>query len=159
MNSKDINGFTELSNKIGSIKDQQKSANQSIITLEHKLKDLAEIIKYAEQYKENLPYNIKYEKANNKDSVFQKYESHIILFGGAERMLKRLSINPSTINSSKLKLEYQELSLQKAALNTSLKNYQKELKELGIMKQNVDQYFKPTDVIEKKTRTDSQKIL
>ena len=39
-----------------------KSAKQSVVELEHRMKDLAEIIKYAEQYKDNRSYHIGYKK-------------------------------------------------------------------------------------------------
>jgi len=42
-----------------------KSAKQSVVELEHHMKDLAEIIKYAEQYKDNRSYHIGYKKAKN----------------------------------------------------------------------------------------------
>lgn len=70
-----------------------KSAKQSVVELEHRMKDLAEIIKYAEQYKDNRSYHIGYKKAKNPDAYFRRYESQIILYGGARRMLEQATIS------------------------------------------------------------------
>ena len=56
------------------------------------IKDLAEIIKYAEQYKANKAYHTAYKKSKNPDAYFRKHESQIILYGGAKRMLEQAGI-------------------------------------------------------------------
>ena len=81
------------------------------------MKDLAEIIKYAEQYKANRSYHIGYKKAKNPDAYFRRYESQIILYGGARRMLEQAGINLKSLNIDKLKSEYQELMCQKKRLS------------------------------------------
>ena len=58
-----------------------KSAKQSAVKLEHRMKDLAEIIKYAEQYKTNRSYHIAYKKSKNPDAYFCRYESQLNLNG------------------------------------------------------------------------------
>ena len=58
-----------------------KSAKQSAVKLEHRMKDLAEIIKYAEQYKTNRSYHIAYKKSKNPDAYFRRYESQLNLNG------------------------------------------------------------------------------
>ena len=90
-----------------------KSAKQSVVELEHRIKDLAEIIKYAQQYKDNRSYHIGYKKAKNPDAYFRRYESQIILYGGARHMLEQAGINLKGLNVDKLKAEYQELMKQK----------------------------------------------
>ena len=70
-----------------------KEAKQTVRKLENRIKDLAEIIKYAEQYKDNRSYYIAYKKAKNPDAYFRRYESQIILYGGARRMLEQAGIN------------------------------------------------------------------
>ena len=141
MTSKDIHSFTELSEKITETKQQSVSANDGIKTLEGKLRELAEIIKYAEQYQENKPFNDRYEAAKDKDRFLRKYESQIILFGGAERMLQRKGIRPESVNVAKLKSEYNRLCMQKDELNSSYKGCQRELKELDLIQQNMEQFL------------------
>ena len=77
--------------------------------LEHRIKDLGEIIKYAKQYLANRSYHIGYKKAKNPDAYFRRYESQIILYSGAKRMLEQAGINLKSLNLNKLKSEYDEL--------------------------------------------------
>jgi len=67
-------------------------------------------------------------------------------------MLKRANINPTTVNIDTLKTEYKKLIQGKNDLNSNLKNYQKELNELDLIKQNMEQYFNTN--IEKETTKD-----
>jgi len=118
-----------------------KSAKQSVVELEHRIKDLAEIIKYAEQYRANRSYHIGYKKAKNPDAYFRRYESQIILYGGARRMLEQAGINLKSLNVDKLKSEYQELTRQKDELTSSYKSYEKEVRELNRKLDNLNQYL------------------
>ena len=81
--------LSDLEHKITVKNEAGRSARQSVVELEHRMKDLAEIIKYAEQYKDNRSYHIAYKKAKNPDAYFRRYESQIILYGGARRMLEQ----------------------------------------------------------------------
>ena len=118
-----------------------KSAKQSVVELEHRMKDLAEIIKYAEQYKDNRSYHIVYKKAKNPDAYFRRYESQIILYGGARRMLEQAGIKLKGLNVDKLRAEYQALETHKKELTATYKNYEKEVRDLKRKQENLDQYL------------------
>lgn len=109
--------------------------------LEHRMKDLAEIIKYAEQYKDNRSYHIAYKKAKNPDAYFRRYESQLILYGGARRVLEQAGINIKSLNVDKLKAEYQELMKQKSELTSTYKDCEKEVRELKRKQENLNQYL------------------
>ena len=79
----EVGSLSDLKHQITVKTEAGKSAKQSVVKLEHRMKDLAEIIKYAEQYKTNRSYHIAYKKAKNPDAYFRRYESQIILYGGA----------------------------------------------------------------------------
>lgn len=119
-----------------------KTAKQSVVELEHRIKDLAEIIKYAQQYKDNRSYHIGYKKANNPDAYLRRYESQIILYDGDRRMLEQAGINLKGLNVDKLKAEYQELMKQKSDLTSTYKNCEKELRELNRKLENFNQYLR-----------------
>ena len=102
---------------------------------------LAEIIKYAQQYKDNRSYHIGYKKAKNPDAYFCRYESQIILYGGARRMLEQAGINIKSLNVDKLKAEYQELMKQKSELTSTYKDCEKEVHELNRKLENLNQYL------------------
>ncbi len=135
----------ELEQKIATTAATGKEAKQIVRKLENRIKDLAEIIKYAEQYKANKSYNIAYKKAKNPDAYFRKHESQIILYGGARRMLEQAGISLKGLNIDKLKAEYQELTTQKKELTATYKNCDKELKSLNRKLENLNQYLGRTE--------------
>ena len=133
--------ITKLEHEIAVKTEAGKSAKQSVVELEHRIKDLAEIIKYTEQYRANRSYHINYKKAKNPDAYFRRYESQIILYGGARRMLEQAGINLKSLNIDKLKSEYQELTRQKDELTSTYKSYEKEVHELSRKLDNLNQYL------------------
>lgn len=126
------------------MKRERKSAKQSVVKLEHHIKDLAEIIKYVEQYKNNRSYHIAYKKSKNPDAYFRRYESQLILYGGARRVLEQTGINLKGLNVDKLKAEYQELMKQKNELTSTYKKFEKEVQSLTRKLENLNQYIGQT---------------
>ena len=137
----EVGSLAELEHKIAVKTEAGKSAKQSVVELEHRIKDLAEIIKYAQQHKDNRSYHIGYKKAKNPDAYFRRYESQIILYGGARRMLEQSGINIKSLNVDKLKAEYQELMKQKSELTSTYKDCEKEVHELKRKQENLNQYL------------------
>ncbi len=133
--------ISELEHQITIKAEAGKSAKQSVVELEHRIKDLAEIMKYAEQYKTNRSYHISYKKAKNPDAYFRKYESQMILYGSARRMLEQAGIDLKSLNIDKLKSEYHELSGQKNELTSTYKNCEKEVRNLSRKLENLNQYL------------------
>ena len=140
----EVGSLAELKHKIAVKTEAGKSAKQSVVELEHRIKDLAEIIKYTQQYKANRSYHIGYKKAKNPDAYFRRYESQIILYGGARRMLEQAGINLKGLNVDKLKAEYQELMKQKSELTSTYKDCEKEVRELKRKQENLNQYLRRT---------------
>ena len=99
----EIGSIAELEQKISAASATGKEAKQTVRKLENRIKDLAEIIKYAEQYKANKSYHISYKKSKNPDAYFRRHESQIILYGGARRMLEQAGISLKGLNIDKLK--------------------------------------------------------
>ena len=157
-NYNEVGSISELEHKISVKKEAGKSAKQSVVELEHRIKDLAEIIKYAEQYKANRSYHIGYKKAKNPDAYFRRYESQIILYGGARRMLEQAGINLKSLNVDKLKSEYQELVIQKNELTATYKNCEKEVRELNRKLENLNQYLRRETVISQEPKDKQQSL-
>lgn len=137
----EVGSLAELEHQIAFKTEAGKSAKQSVVELEHRIKDLAEIINYAEQYKANRSYHIAYKKAKNPDAYFRRYESQIILYGGARRMLEQAGINLKGLNVDKLRAEYQELMKQKNELTSTYKDSEKEVRDLNRKLENLNQYL------------------
>ena len=133
--------ITKLEHEIAVKTEAGKSAKQSVVELEHRIKDLAEIIKYAQQYRANRSYHIGYKKAKNPDAYFRRYESQIILYAGARRMLEQAGINLKSLNIDMLKSKHQELTRQKNELTSTYKTYEKEVRELSRKLDNLNQYL------------------
>ena len=102
---------------------------------------MAEIIKYAEQYKSTLPYYSTYKNAKQRDAYFRKHENKIILFGGAKRMLEQAGIDLKTLNLKKLKSEYQELEKKKMELSATYKTCEKESNQIRRQLEELQKYL------------------
>lgn len=153
--------LSDMEHKITVKTEAGRSARQSVVELEHRMKDLAEIIKYAEQYKDNRSYHIAYKKAKNPDAYFRRYESQLILYGGAKRVLEQAGINLKGLNVDKLKAEYQELMKQKNELTSSYKKCEKEVQSLNRKLENLNQYLGQTqpDFTSEQSRKKNNPIL
>ena len=141
----EVGSIKELEQKIATTAATGKEAKQTVRKLENRIKDLAEIIKYAEQYRENKAYNTAYKKSKNPDAYFRKHERQIILYGGARRMLEQAGIPLKDLNIDKMKTEYQELTAQKNELTATYKNCEKEVKSLKLKLENLNQYLGRTE--------------
>ena len=76
---------------------------------EHQLKDLGQVLKYAEQYKANRIYHIRYQKSKDKDRYLRQHETELLLHDGAENMLKRFGIDTKKLDVEKLRSDYNAL--------------------------------------------------
>ena len=92
---------------------------------------------------------------------FRRYESQIILYGGARRMLEQAGINIKSLNVDKLKAEYQELMKQKSELTSTYKDCEKEVLELNRKLENLNQYLgrtQPDPAQEQQTKKDTPNL-
>nr|WP_081352095.1 relaxase/mobilization nuclease domain-containing protein [Enterocloster clostridioformis] len=133
--------LSDLERKITVTAKAGKSARQIVVALEHRMKSLSEIIKYAEQYKSNRSYHVNYVKARDPDAYFRKHESQLILYGGARRMLEQAGFNLKALNLDKLRAEYEGLERQKKELTATYKNCEKEVRALNRKLENLNQYL------------------
>ena len=157
----EVGSLSDLKHQITVKTEAGKSAKQSVVKLEHRMKDLAEIIKYAEQYKTNRSYHIAYKKSKNPDAYFRRYESQLILYGGARHVLEQTGINLKGLNVDKLKAEYQELMKQKNELTSTYKDCEKEVQSLNRKLENLSQYLGQTqpDFTSEQSRKKNNPIL
>lgn len=117
------------------------SAKRSLIQVEKRMKALGELIKYAEQYKNNYPYYASYKKAKRPDAYFRKHESEILLFGGAKRMLEQAGVDLKSLNLKKLRTEYQELETKKKELSVTYKTCEKESNQIRRQLEQLQKYI------------------
>ena len=131
----------ELERKIAEKNATAKAARSEIVDLEHEMKAKAEILKYAKQYMANRKYQRGYEKAKDQDTYFRCHETRIILFGGAENMLKRYGIKTTSLDVEKMQAEYDTMAVQKAKLKKTYQTAEKEAMEADKQLKNIRQYL------------------
>lgn len=137
--------------KVSSIADlEQRIAEQSALSresrerrnaLERRMKSMAEIIKYAEQYKANRAYNTAYRKSGNPDEYFRRHETQLILYDGAKEMLRRAKIDPKALDLDKLRADFSKMELQKKELLQACQSAEKEVWQMEREREKLEQYL------------------
>ena len=133
--------IAELEKQIAAKSTLAKTARESLVETERQLKDLGQVLKYAEQYKTNHIYQVRYQKSKDKDAYLRRHETELILHDGAQNILKRLGINPKEINVEKLRSDYNTLYSQKQTLLKTYKSAEKEAADLNRKLDNLNQYL------------------
>ncbi len=136
--------IAELEKQIAAKSTLAKTARESLVETERQLKDLGQVLKYAEQYKTNHIYHVRYQKSKDKDAYLRRHETELILHDGAENMLKRFGINPKNIDAEKLRSDYNALYSKKQALQKTYKSAEKEAADLNRKLDNLNQYLDRT---------------
>ena len=133
--------ITELEKQISTKSALVKTARESLVETEHQLKDLGQVLKYAEQYKTNRIYHIRYQKSKDKDRYLRQHETELILHDGAENMLKRLGIDTKNLDVEKLRSDYNTLYSKKQTLQKTYKSAEREITDLNRKLDNLNQYL------------------
>ena len=136
-----LHNFSELEDRIALLHMQQKEVNTSVVSLESQIRHLREMLKYAEQYQSNHIYHVRYQKSKNPDAYLRSHETELLLHDGAENMLKRLGMNPKTLDIDKLRNEYNSLYSKKETLQKTYKSAEKEINALNRKLDNLNQYL------------------
>ena len=135
--------------------------DESLVETERQLKDLGQVLKYAEQYKANHIYHVRYQKSKDKDAYLRRHETELILHDGAENMLKRFGINPKNIDVEKLRSDYNALYSKKQAIQKTYKSAEKETADLNRKLDNLNQYLDRTSeqkIADKKVDKNAQSL-
>ena len=112
--------LSELDTQIAAKSTLVKTTRAILVETEHQLKDLGQILKYAEQYKSNHIYHIRYQKSKDKDRYLRQHETELLLHDGAENMLKRLGIDTKNLDVEKLRNDYNTLYSKKTELQKNI---------------------------------------
>ena len=153
--------ISELEKQIAAKSTLAKTARESLVETERQLKDFGQVLKYAEQYKANHIYHVRYQKSKDKDAYLRRHETELILHDGAENMLKRFGINPKNIDVEKLRSDYKALYSKKQALQKTYKAAEKETANLNRKLDTLNQYLARApgqQVVDKKINKDTQSL-
>ena len=113
--------------------------------MDKQLRELAKIIRYAEQYQTNLPYKQRYEKSKDPDAYLRRHETEISLCEGAQYMLKRDGLDPAKLDLNALRAEYEKMSSQKTAALSEYNELSSKTKELERLTDTLERYLERED--------------
>ena len=133
--------IAELEKQIAAKSTLAKTARESLVETERQLKDLGQVLKYAEQYKANHIYHVRYKKSKDKDAYLRRHETELILHDGAENMLKRFGIDTKNLDIEKLRSDYNSLYSKKQTLQKTYKSAEREAADLNRKLDNLNQYL------------------
>ena len=91
---------------------------------------------------------VRYQKSKNPDAYLRSHETELLLHDGAENMLKRLGINPKTLDIEKLHNEYNSLYSKKETLQKTYKSAEKEINAFNRKLDNLNQYLNRTSPVQ-----------
>ncbi len=147
-----VGSMAELEKAIAENTKKSHESRSRVVELERAMKELGEIIHFAESYQQTRKYQFRYEKSKNPDAYFRAHESELILYSGAENMLKKFGLNPRTIDLDKLKADYAQMTAEKAKLQQEYKTSEKELSSMLKKKATIEQYLQqeqPSQLLQK----------
>ena len=109
---------------------------ESLRDTEQRIADLALLGKQIDTYRKLKPVYDRYKASKDKEKFLRGFESEIILFEAAAREIKKAGLTKLP-SSEKLKAELDGLSARKTALQTELRNIQREEKEFNLIQKNI----------------------
>ena len=133
-----ISRYTDLEQKITELQDSNEQTAAALKTAEHRLSDLALLIKHTATYKELKPLYSEYKKSRDKEKYLRGREREIILFEASARALKAAGVSDTLPDLAKLREEYSRLSEEKDRLYAEYGSLKKRMREYDAVKQNID---------------------
>ena len=138
-----IDDYAALESKVAEISAANDEAAAALKAVERRLSDMAVLIKNISTYRQTRPVALEYKKVKDKAAYRREHESQLILYEAAAKAIRDAGVTKLP-NLAALKAEYRELDKQKARLYEQYGEVKRELKEYGIIKQNVDSILRVT---------------
>lgn len=138
-----IDTYPDLESKVAEITAASDEAAAALKAVEHRLADMAVLIKNISTYKQLRPMAMEYRKARDKARFRREHESTLILYEAAAKALKEQDVTKLS-DLYALKAEYKQLAEEKERLYEQYDKAKKQMQEYGIIKQNVDGILRVT---------------
>ena len=132
--------LSQLQKQIDKKTAEAKSARTELVELEHQMKKVSELLLYAEQYRDNKPFQDKYKKSKDPDRYLRMHETQLILYDGAERMLRKMGLDPKSVEPSEIRADYEAMQSRKTILEKTYKSAENEVQSLQQKMDNVQKY-------------------
>ena len=133
--------LSDLKQQIEKRRADVNSVRTELVELEHQMKKVAELLRYAEQYQKNKPFHDKYTESKDPDRYLRLHESELLLYDGAKYKIQKMGINMQVLDVQKIHSNYESMKLRKLALEEKYKSAEKEENYLKTMFDNVNQYI------------------
>jgi len=138
--------YADLEAKTGEVAAAFDKTSDTLKTVERRLSDMAVLMKHITTYQQTKPAYDGLKTARNKDAYRRENESALIVHEAAVRALKSFAGDGGKLpNPAALKVEYDKLTERKTALTSEYKQLERQAREYGIVKRNVDSILTPGD--------------
>lgn len=136
--------YVDLQAKVTEVNAASEQAATVLKNVEKRLSDMALLIKNITTYQQTKPVYDGYRVAKNKEQYRVTNESALILHEAAAKALKAVQAGNSEKlpNVATLQAEYSRLQSKKKNLYTEYGKLKNQVKEYGVIKQNVDSILK-----------------
>ena len=138
-----IESYESLESRLDEISTANDEAAAALKAVERRLGEMALLIKNLSAYKQLRPVALELRNAKDKAAFRRQHESQLILYEAAAKSLKEAGVKKLP-NLYALKAEYKKLDEERERLSEQYNEVKKELKEYGIIKQNVDSILRVT---------------
>ena len=138
-----IESYESLESRLDEISTANDEAAAALKAVERRLGEMALLIKNLSAYKQLRPVALELRNAKDKAAFRRQHESQLILYEAAAKALKEAGVKKFH-NLYALKAEYKKLDGERERLSEQYNEVKKELKEYGIIKQNVDSILRVT---------------
>ena len=138
-----IESYESLESRLDEISTANDEAAAALKAVERRLGEMALLIKKLSAYKQLRPVALELRNAKDKAAFRRQHESQLILYEAAAKALKEAGVKKFH-NLYALKAEYKKLDGERERLSEQYNEVKKELKEYGIIKQNVDSILRVT---------------
>ena len=138
-----IESYESLESRLDEISTANDEAAAALKAVERRLGEMALLIKNLSAYKQIRPVALELRNAKDKAAFRRQHESQLILYEAAAKALKEAGVKKFH-NLYALKAEYKKLDGERERLSEQYNEVKKELKEYGIIKQNVDSILRVT---------------
>ena len=138
-----IGSYEELVERCDAVAAASVHTRESLRDMEQRIADLALLGKQIDTYRKLKPIYDRYKVSKDKEKFLRGFESEIILFEAAAKEIKKAGLTklPSSEN---LKVELDELSARKTALQAELRKIQRKEKKYDTLRRNVDVVLNPS---------------
>ncbi|HFL3599763.1 TPA: relaxase/mobilization nuclease domain-containing protein [Clostridioides difficile] len=133
-----IEQYADLVSRIEEVTTASEKTSDALKGAEKRLADMALLIKNITTYQKTKPVYDAYRKAKNKGQYRAAHEGSIILHEAAIKALKAAGISGKLPNVAALQADYAKLQEQREALYADYGKLNKQVREYGVIKQNID---------------------